>query len=73
PRNFDRCLLLLSGGAELWRRQSRDDAAAIAAALKKPGKTVAVIGLRRLLAEDGVLEQLREKGFDVAGPGEALP
>ena len=73
PRNFDRCLLLLSGGAELWRRQSRDDAAAIATALKKPGKAVAVIGLRRLLAEDGVLEQLRDKGFDVAGPGEALP
>jgi len=73
PRNFDRCLLILSGGADLWRRQSRDDVAAIAAALKKPGKTVAVIGLRRLLAEDGVLEQLRDKGFAVAGPGEALP
>lgn len=73
PRNFDRCLLLLSGGAELWRRQSRDDVTAIATALKKPGKTVAVIGLRRLLAEDGVLEQLRERGLAVAGPGEALP
>ena len=73
PRNFDRCLLLLSGGAELWRRQSRDDATAIATALKKPGKTVAVIGLRRLLAEDGVLEQLRDRGFAVAGPGEPLP
>lgn len=72
PRNFDRCLLLLSGGAELWRRQSRDDVTAIAAALKKPGKTVAVIGLRRLLAEDGVLEQLEARGFRVAGPGEAL-
>lgn len=73
PRNFDRCLLLLSGGAELWRRQSRDDVAAIATALQKPGKTVAVIGLRRLLAEDGILEQLRDRGFAVAGPGEALP
>ena len=73
PRNFDRCLLLLSGGAELWRRQSRDDVTAIATALKKPGKTVAVIGLRRLLAEDGVLEQLRDRGLQVAGPGEALP
>lgn len=73
PRNFDRCLLLLSGGADLWRRQARDDATAIATALKKPGKTVAVIGLRRLLAEDGVLEQLRERGLTVAGPGESLP
>ena len=73
PRNFDRCLLLLSGGAELWRRQSRDDVTAIATALKKPGKTVAVIGLRRLLAEDGVIEQLRERGLTVAGPGEPLP
>lgn len=72
PRNFDSCLLLLSGGADLWRRQSRDDVAAISTALKTPGKTVAVIGLRRLLAEDGVLEQLRERGFSVAGPGEAL-
>lgn len=73
PRNFDRCLLLLSGGAELWRRQARDDVNAITTALQKPGKSVAVIGLRRLLAEDGVLQQLRAKGLTVAGPGEVLP
>lgn len=73
PRDFDRCLLLLSGGAELWRRQSREEATAITAALQKPGKTVAVVGLRRLLAEDGVIEQLEAKGLSVAGPGEALP
>ena len=73
PRNFDRCLLLLSGGAELWRRQARDHVTAIANALNKPGKTVAVMSLRRLLAEDGILEQLRDRGFEVAGPGQALP
>lgn len=73
PRNFDRCLLLLSGGAELWRRQARDDVTAITTALKTPGKSVAVIGLRRLLAEDGVLQQLRARGLTVAGPGEVLP
>ena len=73
PRSFDRCLLILAGGADLWRRMARNQAADIAQALNTPGHAVAVVGLRRLLAEDGVIAQLQARGLTVAGPGEALP
>ncbi|HWW26787.1 MAG TPA: TraB/GumN family protein, partial [Caulobacter sp.] len=46
-----------------------DAVKAIASALKQPGKAVAVIELRSLLAEGGVLEQLKAKGFTVETPG----
>jgi len=70
PRAFDRCLLALAGGAALWDRVSQDDADQIAAALARPGHAVAVVGLRRLLAETGVIARLEAKGLRVAGPGE---
>lgn len=70
-RNFEKCLLLMGGGADLWRRAVRDQADAIAAALGKPGHSVALVSLRPLLAEDGVIEQLEAKGLHVIGPGEA--
>ncbi|THD64398.1 TraB/GumN family protein [Phenylobacterium sp.] len=70
PRGFDRCLLILAGGAELWAREAEDQAADIAAALQTPGKAVAVVGLRRLLAENGVVARLEARGLKVAGPGE---
>ena len=54
----------------MWRNMVRDDAAEIAAELKKPGHAVAIVGLRPLLAEDGMIEQLRAKGLKVVGPGE---
>jgi len=41
---------------------------AIAARLTSPGRTVAVMGLRTLLARDGVVSQLRARGFTVDGP-----
>ncbi|MBX3485335.1 TraB/GumN family protein [Phenylobacterium sp.] len=71
PRNFEKCLLLMGGGADLWRRVTRDQAAAIAAALGKPGRSVAIVSLRPLLAEGGVIEQLEARGLRVIGPGEA--
>lgn len=71
PRAFERCVLLLAGGADLWRRASRDQADAIAQAMKKPGHAVALVGMRRLLARDGILAQLRARGFTVSGPAEA--
>ncbi len=71
PRGFDKCLLVLSGGAALWRNATRDNANDIETALKTPGHAVAVINLRRLLAEDGVIAQLEAKGLTVIGPGEA--
>jgi uncharacterized protein YbaP (TraB family) len=70
PRSFDRCLLLLGGGEQMWRRQTTNQANDVATALQKPGHAVAVIGMRRLLADDGVLQQLRAKGYTVRGPGE---
>jgi hypothetical protein len=68
PRGFDRCLLVLTGGAELWADVTRDEANAIARALGKPGHAVALVGLRRLLAEDGVIARLEAKGLHVTGP-----
>ncbi|HZZ70056.1 MAG TPA: TraB/GumN family protein [Phenylobacterium sp.] len=70
PRGFDRCLLVLTGGAELWNRMARDEADDIAAALGKPGHAVALVGLRRLLAQNGVVARLEAKGLTVKGPGE---
>lgn len=71
PRSFDRCVLALTGGADLWRRATEDNAADIAAALARPGHAVAVVNLRRLLAADGVIERLEARGLRVIGPGEA--
>lgn len=68
PRSFDRCLLLLSGGVDLRKRTIRDQTTAIAAALDTPGHSVAVINLRRLLAEDGVIAGLKARGLTVVGP-----
>ena len=69
-RGFQRCLASTPSIARELR-DGRDDAVrAISAALKTPGKAVAVIELRSLLAEDGVLDQLRAKGFTVTTPGE---
>jgi hypothetical protein len=70
PRGFDRCLLILAGGAELWNREAEDQAADIAAALQTPGKAVAVVALRRLVAENGVVARLEARGLKVTGPGE---
>jgi hypothetical protein len=70
-RNFEKCLLVMGGGADLWRRATNDQASAIAAALAKPGHSVALVNLRPLLAEGGVIAQLEAKGLRVIGPGEA--
>jgi hypothetical protein len=49
---------------------TEDEANDIAAALKTPGHAVAVVGLRRLLAGDGVIARLEARGLSVKGPGE---
>jgi uncharacterized protein YbaP (TraB family) len=69
-RGFSRCLASTPSIARELRDGQSDAVKAIAAALGKPGKAVAVIELRSLLAEGGVLEQLRAKGFTVTTPGE---
>ena len=44
--------------------------AAIEKALKIPGHAIAVVPLRPLLSQGGVLDRLRADGFDVKTPGE---
>jgi hypothetical protein len=68
-RGFSRCLASTPSIARELRDGQEDAVKAITAALGKPGKAVAVIELRSLLAEGGVLEQLRAKGFTVTTPG----
>ncbi|MBL8771072.1 MAG: TraB/GumN family protein [Phenylobacterium sp.] len=69
PRNFQKCVLLIGGGGELWRRAIQDQADAIAAALQRPGHSVALVSLRPLLAQGGVAERLEARGLEVIGPG----
>jgi uncharacterized protein YbaP (TraB family) len=69
-RGFSRCLASTPSIARELRDGQTDAVKAIASALKTPGKAVAVIELRSLLAEGGVLDQLRAKGFTVTTPGE---
>ncbi len=67
-RGFQRCLDSTPSIAKELR-EGRDNAvAAIAKALQTPGKAVAVIELRSLLAHDGVLDRLRAQGFTVTPP-----
>jgi hypothetical protein len=70
PRRFDRCLLLMAGGPELWRRSTDDLADAIVSGLDKPGHSVATVSLRRLLAKDGLADTLKARGLTVIGPND---
>ncbi|HEX2559016.1 TraB/GumN family protein [Phenylobacterium sp.] len=69
-RVYERCLAAAPGAARLDAEYKADQAAAIAAALKKPGHAVAVVQLRPLLSQGGVLDRLRSQGFDVKTPGD---
>jgi uncharacterized protein YbaP (TraB family) len=68
-RGFSRCLASTPSISRELRDGQKDAVKAIASALKTPGKAVAVIELRSLLAQGGVLEQLKAKGFTVETPG----
>jgi uncharacterized protein YbaP (TraB family) len=70
PRQFDRCLLLMAGGPELWRRSTDDLAEAIDKALATPGHAVTTVSLRRLLAKDGLADTLKARGLTVIGPND---
>lgn len=69
-RGGQRCELQLPGVPELVRRATADEATALTEALKTPGHAVATFPLRGLVAENGVLDQLRAKGFTVRTPGD---
>ena len=67
-RGFQRCLASTPWIARQFKDGQDDAVSAITSALKKPGKAVAVIELRSLLTEGGVLDRLRAKGFTVTAP-----
>ncbi len=69
-RTYERCLAVIAGGRTYDERTKADEAAAIANALKTPGHAIALVPLRPLLAQNGVLERLRAQGFTVKTPGE---
>ncbi len=72
-RGYEKCLNALPEGADLASKAIADTTAAIAGALGRPGHSVAVVNLRALLAQDGVLERLKALGFQVATPREPGP
>lgn len=69
-RTYERCLAVISGGRSYDERTKADTAAAIATALKTPGHAIALVPLRPLLAQGGVLDRLRAQGVVVKTPGE---
>jgi uncharacterized protein YbaP (TraB family) len=69
-RTYERCIALVPGAQTFDARMKADLVADVERALKTPGHAVAVVPLRTLLAQGGVLDQLRSKGLTVTTPGE---
>lgn len=69
-RSYERCIAAAPGAADLDARLKADQTAAIVAALKRPGHSIAVVQLRPLLAQGGVLDQLGALGYDIRTPAE---
>jgi hypothetical protein len=69
-RGYERCLAALPNGADLMRQTTADQTQALARALKSPGVSMAVVELRALLSQGGVLDRLRALGYVVQTPGE---
>jgi uncharacterized protein YbaP (TraB family) len=70
-RTYERCLAQVPGAAAFDTRAKEDQVALIERALKTPGHAIAVVQLRPLLSQGGVLDRLRNAGFTVKTPGEA--
>jgi hypothetical protein len=69
-RTYERCLSVAPGAAAFDAKTKADEAQLIADALKKPGHAIAVVQLRPLLSQGGILDRLRAQGFTVKTPGE---
>ena len=69
-RTYERCIALVPGAQTFDARVKADQVAQIEQALARPGHAIAVVPLRPLLAQGGVLDQLRAKGLTVTTPGE---
>ncbi|OYW26969.1 MAG: TraB/GumN family protein [Caulobacter sp. 12-67-6] len=70
PRNFQRCIRSLPGMVELEKRAMDDEIAALTEAMKTPGHAVALFSIRGLVAQNGLLDRMRAKGFTVKTPGD---
>jgi len=64
-RTYEKCLAVTPGAAAFFERVKRDEIAQISTALKSPGHAIALVPLRTLLAEDGVLERLKAAGYAI--------
>lgn len=69
-RTYERCIALVPGASAFDERTKADEVAMIEQALKVPGHAIAVVRLRPLLSQDGVLERLKAAGFTVKTPDE---
>lgn len=67
-RGYEKCVNSLPEGADVITRSMNDSTATIAQALTKSGHSVAVVNLRSLLAQGGVLQRLKAQGFKVVTP-----
>jgi len=69
-RSYERCIAVTPGASAFDARVKADLAKDIEAALKTPGHAIAVAPLRTLLAQGGVLDRLRAKGYEIKTPGD---
>lgn len=69
-RSYERCIAVTPGALAFDGKVKTDLITDIEAALKTPGHAIAVAPLRTLLAQGGVLDRLRAKGYTVKTPGE---
>lgn len=69
-RSYERCMAVTPGALAFDSRVKADQVADIISALKFPGHSIAVVQLRPLLSQGGVLDRLRAAGYTVKTPGE---
>jgi hypothetical protein len=67
PRGYEACFNSIPAGADIARRAMSDETHAIEKALQTPGRVIALVSLRTLLAQGGVLAQLRADGYVIKG------
>ncbi len=67
---LDRCLLQLPSVQSVLEQGTRDAVSTIDAALKRPGRSVAVIDLTFLLRPNGVLDRLKAQGAQIGVPAD---
>ena len=66
PRGANDCAELMLDG--FLQRSNQETTAAIEAALARPGRSVALVPIRRLVTRGGVVERLRAAGYVVDDP-----